>query len=99
MRRRTIWVTRKGLGCIRGRLGGRNGNLGLCRKACRGLTEIFHSLACAFRNISPAQNLPSRGFWASMGVSPHTPMGLEAGAREEESLLEKASPALQLIAL
>ena len=34
-----------------------------------------------------------------MGMSPHTPMGLEAGARKEESLLEKASPALQLIAL
>jgi hypothetical protein len=26
------------------------------------LTEIFQSLECAFWNISPAQNLPSRGF-------------------------------------
>jgi hypothetical protein len=34
-----------------------------------------------------------------MGISPHTPMVLEAGARKEESLLDKASPFLQLIAL
>jgi len=35
-----------------------------------------------------------------MGISPHTPMVFEAArARKEESLLEKASPFLQLIAL
>src|SRR5579864_1605971 len=35
-----------------------------------------------------------------MEISPHTPMALEAArARKEESLLEKASPFLQLIAL